>query len=117
MIPACSPGPLGPGHRALESGARTIVATSTQSITRIGRVALRERVAASDASGLWFDGHARTMPRMTDDPRAEIAELQARLRACSASLEAADKELDTLCYAISHDLRAPLRAVDGSRAC
>ena len=53
------------------------------------------------------------MPRMTDDPGAEIAELQARLRACSASLEAANKELDTLCYAVSHDLRAPLRAVDG----
>lgn len=50
---------------------------------------------------------------MADDPRAEIAELQARLRACSANREAADKELDTLCYAVSHDLRAPLRAVNG----
>jgi len=43
----------------------------------------------------------------------EIAELRAQLRNCHASLDAAYKELDLLCHAVSHDLRAPLRAVDG----
>ncbi|GFO56774.1 hypothetical protein GMSM_37810 [Geomonas sp. Red276] len=60
-----------------------------------------------------FDGEPAELVTIGEARKERVADLERQVAERAAELNSSQRELETFCYSLSHDLKAPIRHIDG----